>query len=159
MKLSRALKQKNRIAKQIGLIKERIMENNSTYVDNEFTYKMTDLLKEYDELTNSLVELKAAIQLANIKIFHLIYTKSELQAKMQMLRSLDTRAGLQESRAYGSSDLHRFKVQLDKPSRDREIADLQERINKIQDEIDIFNAVTTIDIGPEKEQMVIDKPE
>jgi len=144
MKLSRALKEKNRIANQIGLIKERIMENNSTYQDNEFIYNIFELLIEYDELTDRLIDLKATIQLANIKIYHLIYTKSELQAKMQMLRSLDTRTGLQESRAYGSTDLHIYKVQLNKQTRDEAIKDLQDRINKLQDEIDTFNATHDI---------------
>lgn len=145
MKLSRALKEKNRLIKRITAMRNNITSSNVVLDANEFSYDMADLQANYVALVDILIELKVAIQIANQPILAKIYALSELKAAIAMYSQLDTKEGAHESGGYGNSELRQYKTQISRSELDIKIEELQSEIDAWQDEIDEFNSTTKID--------------
>lgn len=148
MSIARALKEKNRVAARLGVIRNRISSENSMESNIKRTFDINKLIDDEKSLYTQLNAIKTAIAKANIEIADKLIEMSELRSKIDWLRTVPTREGtFQESVRYGESPITRtYTAILTGIDIIRETEAMQARIDAIQDEIDEFNATKHIDI-------------
>ena len=144
MTIKQALKQKNKLIKQIGENTKLMQEYNSVEVGNERPYSSTELLGKISEDTKELARLKSRIHIANTPILNEIFLMSELKSIVQSLKKMDCTEGR------STRDRFRMESEVIKTSeislvkRNETIKELEGRIEAIQDRLDVFNATTEI---------------
>jgi len=144
MNVSQALKKK---AKLINDIKEKwviIATSNSIIVGNPRKYDLHAVWEELNSLMGELVELKTKIHLANGSVYHKIFRLSELKTTLQFMKSLNVNEGFSDTSRYGG-DKCEFEVVIDVVEKGEIIKHINLEIDKLQDELDLHNAVTQID--------------
>jgi len=147
MKLTQALKQKNRLAGELVrqqqiLQRENARRNDSTsQVDREAVY--TRIL----ELSDKLGELKGKITQANTNIYPALERMAELKSRISFLQGLQKREGEEIVPLHG--DLQPLKYTwnsfITQEKCDELVADLQQEIDTLQDQVDEFNATTQVE--------------
>lgn len=143
MKIAKALKEKNRLAKELNKLNLRLTKNVSHKKDIEPDYKFNDLLVEIGEKTNELIELKTKIQRANSPVYDKIFKLGELKNQVKILKELKILKG-QEPDRWGSTSAIEYQSQTTQKEVDSLIEKIEGEIEKIQDELDYFNATTEI---------------
>ena len=144
MTIKQALKQKNKLIKQIGENTKLMQEYNSIEVGNERPYSSIILLAKISEDTKELANLKSKIHIANTPVLEDIFLMSELKSMAQSLKKMDCTEGK------SNRDRYRLESESVKPSeislvrRNETIKELETRIEEIQDRLDVFNATTQI---------------
>lgn len=146
MKLSKALKTKNKLAGEVAQAQRLITENNVIEGANKPQH---DVIKLYAGLTDTqdkLAALKAKISVANAPISGKIFAMSEAKARIAFLRGLSTKNG-----SFMSDGSYRrdavtidYKATITSEAVESNVAALHAQIEKLQDEIDEFNAKTDI---------------
>jgi hypothetical protein len=155
--LAQALKQKNRLAGEVARLRQIIQRENSRKESNP---ARADVRKTFDEgVTQSrqLAALKGAIAAANAGVVAGepgIYGKLNLQAELRglivFLKGLDTKEGEVERMGFLSRDEAAravYVAEIKRDEIDRYVAAYQAEIERLQDEIDEFNASTRIVIA------------
>ena len=137
MKIAQALKEKNKIGAKLAKKWDNLRDNNSIIEGSTRTYEPVELMKEIDEMTQNLIELKTKIHQASGAVRFKIFRLSELKMYVMNLRRVSSRNGLVKER-YDSVPLT-----MDAIYKTNEIDDLIEKveseIDKIQEELDTFN--------------------
>ena len=145
MTIKQALKEKNKLTKQIQSTVTRIQKYNSMEEGSVRTY---DPKEDMDKLTTTisqLVSLKTQLHLANTKVYGQIFRLSEYKGLVKYLRSIDCTEGkTNESRRYGDSSTIVKITSIDQVEMDNLISYYESEIEKIQEELDIHNATTQI---------------
>ena len=144
--LAQALKEKNRIAGQIRVLWENIQQENSRREDETRSIDIREALETVELYTEKLVELKTKIGLANAGNLGRIYRLEECKAKMAKLSGINTDEATVYLEAYstGGKEIIRNVVVTRKEIRDMQ-RKLQLECNRLQDEMDAYNALTMID--------------
>lgn len=144
MTIKQALKQKNKLIKQIGENTKLMQEYNSIEVGNERPYSSTELLAQISEDTKELAKLKSKIHIANTPVLENIFLMSELKSMVQSLKKMDCTEGKSNRDRYRleSESIKTSEISLVK--RNETIKELEGRIEAIQDGLDLFNATTKI---------------
>jgi hypothetical protein len=144
MTIKQALKQKNKLIKQIGENTKLMQEYNSIEVGNERPYSSNELLVEITKDTKELAKLKTKIHIANTPVLEDIFFMSELKSMTQSLKKMDCTEGKSNRDRYRleSESIKTSEISLVK--RNETIKELEARIEEIQDRLDIFNATTQI---------------
>ena len=144
MTIKQALKQKNKLIKQIGENTKLMQEYNSIEVGNERPYSSVELLTKISEDTKELAKLKTKIHIANTPVLEDIFLMSELKSMAQSLKKMDCTEGKSnrdryrlESESFKTSEISLVK-------RNETIKELEAQIEEIQDRLDLFNATTQI---------------
>lgn len=140
--LAKALKLKNRLAGRIAKLTQNVQNYNSTQEKAE----QIDVRAAYTEradLVRRLTDLKAAVALANAPVQRDIFLLAELKAEVTLLTGLNTKHGT-VIEGYPTSGPVAYIAQFRKTEVDAMVADLEERIDALQDRLDAFNATTTI---------------
>ena len=140
--LAKALKLKNKLIHEINKLKNKLSEENSMLEDNWKENSQDLFLKEIEELklkTSKLVELKSLISKANIKILNKIYGLSELKSYISWISNIDSRDGLCESNSFSGGNVNEYKACLTKQTIHEAVNKAEEKIEILQDEVDIFN--------------------
>ena len=144
MTIKTALKQKNKLIKQIGENTKLMQEYNSIEVGNERPYSSVELLGKISEDIKELAKLKTKIHIANTPVLEDIFLMSELKSMTQSLKKMDCTEGKSnrdryrlESESFKTSEISLVK-------RNETIKELEDRIEEIQDRLDVFNATTQI---------------
>ena len=146
MKLSKALKVKNRLIAEVRTLHDRMRNNNSYDERNEPAYNSGEVSKELEIKIGDLVELKARISCANAPIYSAIFRMSELKGMIISRKGMPTKAGVFDGGGWGEEKPIRvtYKATLDQ----RRVDELQEgitaEIDKLQDQVDAHNASTDI---------------
>lgn len=143
MNISKALKQKSRLVKEINQKWEIVTKQNSVISGNKRNFDVSLIFKEITDLTNQLVSLKEKIHLANAPVYSKIFKMSELKNMLKLVKSIDTKEGVVESR-YGQIT-NIYEVQISELEKAKIIDELNKEIDKLQDELDYFNAITQIE--------------
>ena len=160
MKISKALKMKNRLAGDIAILKQRITENNVTVVGHDVEFDVSELYGKLLKTTESLVVVKTAIAISNggsvVKPSSIhntnafrIYEMAEIKGIIEMLRGLDTKHGkFNEGIRYvaGEPIVTEYRACFTKPVVDGMVAGLTDKLEVIQDAIDAFNATTDFEV-------------
>lgn len=145
MKLSRALKEKKRLAAEIAHLKNKIASKNSFLKDSgvEVKFPIQDLLDELNKKVEQLITLKFIINEANREIQTAIYTLSEHKAMLGFLSGLNTSEGIIPPR-YGETLAQEYLTQIDEIEKDKMVAELQKKADHLQDHLDEYNHTTEI---------------
>jgi hypothetical protein len=103
---------------------------------------MIDSFAKIQSLSNELVELKARIHKVNQPVYNQIFLLAELKGQIKELKKVPTDEGKQTER-YGSVQSIKV-VQLNIVDIENLVGELQDRIEELQNELDIHNANTII---------------
>lgn len=144
MNLSKALKLKNKKVTEQSETLNLLLRSNSYDVDSKKIYNSKELLEKYEKQVNDLVKLKTAIHLTSEPIRSKIFMLSELKASLTRLGSLDTLEGTVKQTTYAGNSAITYKVDIDELTKQQIIKQYQDDIERIQDEIDVFNATTEL---------------
>lgn len=144
--LAQALKEKNRISGEIRRLWELLKEENSRREDETRSIDVRETLKTVELYTEKLVELKTKIGLANAGNLKHIYRMEECKGKLAMLAGVNTDDSPLYLHVYSNEGkLISRRVVISK----REIHEMQSKLqlecNRLQDEMDAYNALTKID--------------
>jgi hypothetical protein len=140
MKLAKALKVKNRIVGEANRVRGLISRENSK-LDRDFNgERVESLFDELYNLTSRLVNIKAAIQTATIPIIHKLHDMSELKSAKAFLETLNTKSGPVYNHSTEAYDNYSAFYTQEKV--DDAVVGIQQRIDRLQDEVDEFNAIT-----------------
>jgi hypothetical protein len=143
IKLAKALKMKKRMALDLADLLSKNQRQN-TYVEGNPPLKpTTELLGEYEQKLAKYIEFKTKIQIANAPIFSKIFELAETKGYLQGLNRFQTdidnsymQPGQKEKRSSMSTIEKEELIKLAK-----------DKIEKLQDELDAFNATTEIEIA------------
>lgn len=143
MKLSRALADKNRLAKKIKDLQTKISNHNSYIKGNHPVYNISELKAELEKTIEEIVSIKVQIAKANLQMIDKVYRLSELKSYTAFLKNLNIKEGkVQEER--WNSEVHEWESEMGNKKRD-EIVEANEReIDSIQTDLDQFNFETDI---------------
>ncbi len=142
MNIKQALKEKNKLVTQINDLYKIAKEYNSIEIDNTRRFDIEETLQEADFLTKQLIEIKAKIHKANNPVYDKIFEISELKSRIKELKLIPTIEGKFVGR-YGTVPENR-QVQIDAKSMSKMIKEIEKRIDIIQEELDVHNAITQI---------------
>jgi polyhydroxyalkanoate synthesis regulator phasin len=91
-----------------------------------------------------LIALKSAIHRANAPMFEKIFEMSELKSTIKALQKLDCTEGKSNRDRYRMESELILTSEVSLVVRNGKIKNLEERIEYLQDEMDVFNATTEI---------------
>lgn len=144
MNLTKALKHKKKLVKQIDEMFIRFQKYNSQPADQVGTgYNPEEAYTKWISLTNELVELKTKIQNANAPIAGKIFRLGEVKNLISRIRGLDTKSGMVRDR-YRNEESITYVAYMDLFTKDNLIKGWEEEIEQLQEEIEAFNAITKI---------------
>ena len=144
MTIKQALKQKNKLIKQIGENTKLMQEYNSIEVGNERPYSSIILLAQITEGTKELANLKTKIHIANTPVLEDIFLMSELKSIAQSLKKMDCTEGKSNRDRYRLESESVKTSEISLVRRNETIKELETRIEEIQDRLDVFNTTTQI---------------
>jgi hypothetical protein len=141
MRLSKALKRKNALGRDIYTLQTRARKHNVVVEGNKRAYSVREIIEELESKTNELVELKTAIAKANEKIQSKIFRMNEIRIMISFYSSLDTKEGRSGSRF--DTELV-YTAEMGELELDAKIDELKKELENIQDDIDAHNMTTQI---------------
>ena len=144
--IARALKEKNRVAGRLAKARELVGAENS---QDKSVPRGVDVAAMYDlakMLRNRLIAIKSAIAEANKPIVSKIIELDEIKSEIAFLNGLDVKEGKFVTTNYGTRIESEIDAVISKQQVLDEVAALQVRADRIQDELDEFNATTKVEI-------------
>lgn len=146
MNLSQALKQKNRLAGELVRQQQILQRENARRSDNMSKVDRQAVWNKIQDLSEELGILKGKITVANIAIYPLLERMAELKSRIAFLTSLPKREG--EDVEYVGRDQEKVTYQwnslINQEQCDNLVAELQTKINDLQDKIDSYNTTTNV---------------
>jgi hypothetical protein len=143
MKLSKALKLKNKKLKEYTETLNKAVLYNSYDVDSKQTYNSEELMATAVSLKDDYVALKTAIHSTSEPIRNKIFMLGELKNFMKKIEHLDTKEGVQKE-GYREITTRTYAASITEENKNSLIKDIEDRIETLQDEIDTFNATTEL---------------
>ena len=146
MNLSQALKQKNRLAGELVRQQQILQRENARRSDNVSKVEREDVWDKILELSEELGELKGKITQANVNIYPALERMAELKSRIAFVNSLPKREG-EEVNFIGrdqEKQTYQWDSFINQEKCDELVAELQEEINDLQDEVDAYNATTEV---------------
>jgi hypothetical protein len=145
MNIKKALKEKNRLVKEIQDLQVRVTTYNSIEVGNKRPYSVKESLKKLDSLSNELVELKTKIHVANAPVYKHIFRLSELKSMITRIKSLDCNEGIVQDYYSRNRETPTVKeAEISIVERDEMVKHMENQIEEIQDILDTHNQITEI---------------
>lgn len=151
MNISKALKEKNRLTGKIAQLQKKVMTYNVKNEGEPSDFDSLEVLKELQFAWAYLIDLKTKIAKANIGIADKLIELTEAKAELTFWNSFNN-AGpaktiVKSNKFNGRETVEVETVRLSGIT-SKEVFDyrdsVQERIDALQDEIDIFNGSTMI---------------
>lgn len=157
--LARLLKVKNRIASEVTRKNEKIVQYNVfTVIDDKNNLNpvvtveppvyVNELVNEVNQLITDLIFVKSLISRANNKIVDKIYRMSECKGQLAFFKKLNCAEG-KITNTYSMRDIDNSEyrvAQIKEEDRNNRVEALIAEINKLQDELDEFNATHRVEI-------------
>jgi len=141
MNISKALKLKNKLVSKINQEYNKFSTYNSYNVEVEPAYDALEAFENWKKLTDELIELKTKIHQANLPVYDKIFRMAELKNMVSSVRRLNCNMGKVTSYNGVSTE---FTCKITIPQRDQLVAQWEEEIEKIQEELEQHNALTKI---------------
>ena len=144
--IARALKEKNRVAGRLAKARELVGSENSK---DKSVPRGVDVAAMYElakRLRDRLIAIKSAVAEANKPIVSKIVELDEIKSEIAFLNGLNVNEGKFVTTNYGSRTESDIDAVIRKQQVLDEIAALQARADRIQDELDEFNATTKVEI-------------
>jgi hypothetical protein len=148
MKLAKALKEKNRLGGEVKRLKDLIQRENSKNIKSTSKVDCDKLWKDLESTTDQLIKIKTAIFKANAGIYGKITTIGELKSKVEWIKSLNTKDGVEDVPNYRgeSTKTEQYVAFVKQSDVDEMIVNIQESITSLQDDLDAYNATTEIEL-------------
>jgi hypothetical protein len=142
MTIAQALKEKNQLTTKLNKSWEKVLSYNSIRVGATRPYPLDEVMKEVNDLTNQLVNLKTSIHSASSPVREKIFLLSEKKSMIKYWSKVNTSNGPTRER-YASEEtvMDAYFSVVDK---DQAIELLESQIDEIQAELDKFNHTTHI---------------
>lgn len=145
MNIKQALKQKNRLVQELNQLIQRMTNNNTVIEGNERPYSAKQTLTEIYVKINELNILKTQIHIANVPVYDKIFLMGELKSLVKNLKSMSCTNGIDDDYYGRRSDTTTVKnSEITVVDRDNEVKNLEDKIEKLQDELDEHNLTTQI---------------
>ena len=144
MNIKQALKLKNKLIKSISENTKLLQQYNTIEVGNPRPYSSTVLMVEISKATDELIALKSKIHRANAPMFENIFEMSELKSTIKAMQKLDCTEGKSNRERYRMESELVLTSEISLVDRNEFIKKLEDRIEQIQDEMDVFNSNTEI---------------
>ena len=145
MKLSKALKEKNRLVGEINRIKIILARENSRDENSFSKIDRALVWEKLDQTVEKLIKIKAAIFAANVTIQEDICRLSEIKSRIEFLKTLNVAHGNVEYPSYNSEPIiKKLDAYYKQDDIDNLTDKLQLEIEKIQDRLDEYNAITEV---------------
>lgn len=145
MNIKQALKEKNRLVKEILDLHTRVATYNSVEVGNVRPYSAKESMELLNQKSNELVELKTKIHTANAPVYKYIFRLSELKSTIARIKNLDCNEGSVQDYYSRNRETPLVKVtEITIVERDNMIKDMETAIESIQDVLDNHNQITII---------------
>lgn len=143
MTIKQALKEKNRLIKAIEDEFKKVYAYNSIDETNVRPYSTVNSLSNIMILEEGLIELKTNIHRANIVIYDKIFRLSELKSLAKRFSQIDCSEGRVVDR-YTRGETSIKTAEISVIERDVRLKSIEEEIERLQEELDIHNATTSI---------------
>lgn len=143
MTLAKALKQKNKLVKELQNLQSRLLAHNCYFAQNSIKFSSTTILEEITNKRTELLTLKTKIALANTNIQGKILEIGELKSFVNILKAMETKEGFQSER-YSSEGPIEYKSQINEEQKIKLVEEVENQIESLQEEIDTFNHKTEI---------------
>lgn len=144
MNIKQALKEKNKLAKKITDLMDRVNRYNSVDEGGVRSYEPETTLRVATDYVEELVELKTKIHKANAEVYEKIFRMSEYKSFVKYLRSLNCTEGTLVQRGYGDTTTRQMTTVITEVQRDQMVERYESMIDQIQSEMDAHNATTQI---------------
>ena len=148
IKLSQALKEKNRLAGHLSRLQNILIRENTRRSDNPSKVERDKVWAEIQAVSDSLGVLKAAIATANVPIYPAIERLAELKSRISYVNNLPKR-DTPELQFVGR-DQEKIEYTWDpfitQSMCDKLIVEYQHQCDELQDKIDTFNATTELTV-------------
>lgn len=142
MRLNKALKEKNKLVKEVNDLFEVIKKYNSNIEGAVNPYNIEERYINYNKKVEELVALKVKIQKANGPIIEQIVKMSELKSMIKNMKTIPVKEGIVEGK-YGTSE-NKYTCYFNDLSLKNEIKLLEQEIEELQETIDTHNATVSI---------------
>jgi len=144
MNLTKALKHKKKLVKQADEFYSRFSNYNSFEVGTTPSYNPEEMFEGWLKKTDELVSLKVKIHQANVPIAEKIFRLGEIKNVISRMRGLDTKEGKVRDRYSVNDNAIEYTSYVNLVSKDLQIKNYEEELEKLQEEIEAFNAITKI---------------
>jgi hypothetical protein len=144
MNIKQALKLKNKLIKSISDNTKLLQQYNTVEVGNPRPYSPVKLMGEISKSTYELIDLKSKIHRANAPMFEKIFEMSELKSNIKALQKLDCTEGKSNRDRYRMESELVLTSEVSLVERNDIIKKMEDRIEELQDEMDVFNSNTEI---------------
>jgi hypothetical protein len=144
MKLSKALKLKNKKVTDYNNTVTKMISVNSYDITSKRYYDTRKLLEEVIVKRDDLIKFKTAIHTTSEPIREKIFRLGELKNLLMNFNRLSTNEGVIKSRGYGTEEVTTYKCTINELEKVALIESIQTEIEDIQDDIDVFNATTEL---------------
>jgi hypothetical protein len=142
MNLAKALKVKNKKLAEYNKTLQKVMAHNSYDVTSKKDYNAKTLLDLAETQLQEYVLFKTAIHTASQPVRDKIFLIGELKSLLSRIQGLSTNEGSIRDRY--SSDTITYAADITLLEKEAKIEALEAGIEKLQDELDYFNATTEI---------------
>ena len=145
MNIKKALKEKNRLVKEILDLHTRVATYNSVEVGNVRPYSAKESMELLNQKSNELVELKTNIHRANGPVYQYIFRLSELKSMIARIKNLDCNEGIVQDYYSRNRETPAVKeTEISIVERDEMVKHMENQIEEIQDILDNHNQITNI---------------
>jgi len=145
MNIKKALKEKNRLVKEILDLHTKVATYNSVEVGNVRPYSAKESMELLHQKSNELVELKTKIHTANAPVYKYIFRLSELKSTIARIKNLDCNEGIVQDYYSRNRETPAVKeTEISIVERDNMVKDMEAAIESIQDVLDNHNQITEI---------------
>jgi hypothetical protein len=145
--LSKALKLKNKLVEEFNTTLSDVTRYNSTDVDETSIINASESYEKAKQVQTELINLKTQIHSASAPVRSKIFELGETKSLLGTFKHLTTRSGVVKESGYSGSGLVRtYAASIDELTKRAEIKRLEVLIETLQDELDVFNASTLIEL-------------
>jgi len=148
MTLAEAMSCRKRLAGRLDKVRNEIRQHNRSIKGNPQDVDVPMTLELEERIFGKLVELRAAMAVANQPIWASLLRMSEIKDRIGFFASIPTDRGQQPSSRYSLQQEGPFEwdAELKKPDVDAKVAELERELVMIQREVEHYNHATQIDV-------------
>jgi hypothetical protein len=144
--LAQHLKLKARLSGKLKEMNQQLTSHNSQ-AENELI-PLTEINKRRDNVSEKLIQAKVMIAQLNTPIMEKLILLPELKGELVLYKGLNTFEGERSSRDWETSEMVKVKYVafVNREAQQSAVDHLEKSINKLQDEIDAYNGMTTVEV-------------
>jgi hypothetical protein len=145
MNISKALKLKNKLVSEYNEVVVKMVHSNCREEGRKKHYNSKDLYQKSLALMDQIIDIKTAIHKASEPVRSKIFEIGEYKSFLTKVGALNTTEGAVKDSGYGATSYTNYIVDFTEEEKQVLLEELKSVIEKLQDELDAFNATTEVD--------------